>query len=301
MMVRGMAPLTFVIGNRSFSHNVFIINNLSHDVILGKDFLELHKSKIDLENHTLHLQDNFPFSNYPAPGIDHLRQDPLVCTVHALQSYILPPNTETMICGKLNSACPQGSVGIVDPRSELATRYNICGDAELVTASPSRIDDTLDALHGAQIFSTLDLRSGYWQIGLQASAREKTAFIIHRGLYEFTVLPFGICNSPSTFQRLMEHVLRGLNWKTCLIYIDDIIVYTRNVKEHLTHLEDVFLRLHQANVKLKPSKCFFARDHVEYLGHIVSKDGIRPNPDKSGLSLNSLSLRIQRGSAVSWD
>lgn len=143
-----------------------------------------------------------------------------------------------------------------------------------------RIDDTLDALHGAQIFSTLDLRSGYWQIELHASAREKTAFITHKGLYEFTVLPFGLCNSPSTFQRLMEHVLRGLNWKTCLIYIDDIIIYSRTFEEHLTHLEEVFLRLRQANVKLKSSKCFFARDHVEYLGHIVSRDGIRPNPDK---------------------
>lgn len=119
MMVQGMAPLTFGIGNRSFSHNVFIINSLSHDVILGKDFLELHKSKIDLGNHTLHLQDALPFSNCLTQEIDHTSQDPPYCSVHALQSYILPPNTETIICGKLNSTVPQGSVGIVDPRSEL--------------------------------------------------------------------------------------------------------------------------------------------------------------------------------------
>ena len=99
-------------------------------------------------------------------------------------------------------------------------------------------------------FSTLDLRSGYWQIELQPPppppppppAKEKTAFITHKGLYEFTVLPFGLCNSPSTFQRLMKHVLRGLNWKTCMIYIDDIIIYSRSFEEHLQHLEDVFLR-----------------------------------------------------------
>lgn len=132
-----MTPFTFSIGNRSFSHNVFIINNLSHDVILGKDFLELHKSKIDLENHNLHLQDNFPSPNYLALGVDHLLQDPPCCSIHALQSYILPPNTETIICGKLNSALPQGSVGIVDPRSELSNRYSICGAAELVTIPPS--------------------------------------------------------------------------------------------------------------------------------------------------------------------
>lgn len=143
-----------------------------------------------------------------------------------------------------------------------------------------RIVDTLDALQGAQIFSTLDLRSRYWQIELHPAAKEKTAFITHQGLYEFTVLPFGLCNSPSTFQRLMEHVLRGLNWQTCLIYIDDIIIYSRNFDEHLRHLEDVFLRLRKANIRFKPSKCFFAQDNVEYLGHIVSRDGIRPNPDK---------------------
>ena len=143
-----------------------------------------------------------------------------------------------------------------------------------------RIDDTLDSLQGAQIFSTLDLRSGYWQIELHPSAMEKTAFITHQGLYEFTVLPFGLCNSPSTFQRLMEHILRGLNWKTCLIYIDDIIVFSTSFRDHLQHLEEVFRRLRQANVKLKPSKCSFARSQVEYLGHLVSKHGVRPNPAK---------------------
>lgn len=143
-----------------------------------------------------------------------------------------------------------------------------------------RIDDTLDALQGAHIFSTLDLRPGYWQIELHPTAKEKTAFITHQGLYEFRVLPFGLCNSPSTFQRLMEHVLRGPNWQTCLIYIDDIIIYSRNFDEHLRHVEDVFPRLRKAHIRLTPSKCFFARDNVEYLGHIVSRDGIRPNPDK---------------------
>jgi hypothetical protein len=87
-----------------------------------------------------------------------------------------------------------------------------------------RIDDTLDTLAGSRIFSTLDLKSGYWQVGIHPKDREKTAFSAGQGLWQFTVMPFGLCNAPATFERLMEHILRGLSWKTCLVYLDDIIV-----------------------------------------------------------------------------
>ena len=143
-----------------------------------------------------------------------------------------------------------------------------------------RITEALDALGGAQYFSTLDLRSGYWQIAMDEESKQKTAFITHNGLYEFNVLPFGLCNSPATFQRLMTHILRGLEWSICLVYIDDLIIFSRTFDEHLTHLEQVFKRLREANVRLKPSKCHFVKPQVEYLGHVVSKDGLSPNPDK---------------------
>ena len=87
-----------------------------------------------------------------------------------------------------------------------------------------RIDDTLDTLAGSKIFSTLDLKSGYWQVDLDPKDKEKTAFTIGTGLWQFTVMPFGLCNAPATFERLMETVLAGLSWKTCLVYLDDIIV-----------------------------------------------------------------------------
>lgn len=143
-----------------------------------------------------------------------------------------------------------------------------------------RISEALDALGGARWFSTLDLRSGYWQIEMAADSKEKTAFITHNGLYEFNVLPFGLCNSPATFQRLMTHVLRGLEWDICLVYIDDLIIFSRNFEDHLKHLEEVFKRLREANVRLKPSKCHFVKPQVEYLGHVVSAEGLKPNPDK---------------------
>ena len=102
----------------------------------------------------------------------------------------------------------------------------------------------------------------------------------HNGLYEFLVMPFGLTNSGASFQRLMGHILRGLEYRFALIYIDDIIIFSRSVEEHLVHLEEVFRRLRQANVKLNPKKCSFVRQKVEYLGHVVTSEGVSPNPNK---------------------
>ena len=103
-----------------------------------------------------------------------------------------------------------------------------------------RIDSTLDALSGMSLLSTLDLASGYWQCELEEVSKEKTAFISHRGLFEFEVLPFGVVNGPNYFQRLMECILRGLTYETCLIYLDDVIIFSHNFEEHLQRLEEVF-------------------------------------------------------------
>ena len=100
-----------------------------------------------------------------------------------------------------------------------------------------RIDDTFDALAGARCFSTLDLASGYWQVGLTKDAKEKTAFATSQGLYQFKVLPFGLCNASSTFERLMERVLQGLRWQMLLVYLDDMIIFSRSVEEHLSRLK----------------------------------------------------------------
>ena len=130
-------------------------------------------------------------------------------------------------------------------------------------------------------FSTLDLASGYYQIGLEESSKQKSAFITQDGLYEFNVMPMGCTNSPATFQRVMQEVFRGLNWKFVLIYLDDVIVFSNSFNEHVDHLRQVFQRLREANLKLKPKKCTFAQEQVRYLGHIVSKDGIATDPEKT--------------------
>lgn len=143
-----------------------------------------------------------------------------------------------------------------------------------------RIDDTLDTLAGAKWFSTLDLKSGYWQVGMEPNDREKTAFTMGSGLWQFTVMPFGLCNAPATFERLMDTVLKGLSWDTCLVYLDDVIVVGKTFQDHLKNLEQVFRRLRDANLKLSPKKCHLFRNKVNYLGHVVSEKGIAVDSEK---------------------
>ena len=111
--------------------------------------------------------------------------------------------------------------------------------------------------------------------------KEKTAFTTGSGLYEFNVMPFGLCNAPSTFGRLMELVLAGLHWKTCLLYLDDILIYAQTFEEHTARLSEVFARLKAAGLKLKPKKCSLFQKEVAYLGHVVSQDGIATDPEKT--------------------
>ena len=143
-----------------------------------------------------------------------------------------------------------------------------------------RIDDTLDAVGNSTWFSTLDLQSGYWQVELDEKDKEKTAFTSCAGLWQFTVMPFGLCNAPGTFERLMERVLQGLSWKTALIYLDDVIVHGKDFQQELSRLRQVFYRLKEANLKLNPRKCHLFQRKVKYLGHVLSAEGIQTDPEK---------------------
>ena len=145
----------------------------------------------------------------------------------------------------------------------------------------SRVDDSLDTLACCKWFTTLDLLSSYWQVEVAEKDREKTAFITQEGLFEFTKMPFGLCNAPATFQRLMDLILAGLQWKNCLVYLDDILIIGKTFKEHNDNLGLVFSRLREAGLKLKPSKCFVCQKQVTYLGHVVSPDGIATDPAKT--------------------
>jgi len=121
-----------------------------------------------------------------------------------------------------------------------------------------KIHDILDQLSGNTWFSILDLKNGYWQIKIDP--REKTAFSIDNGLWQFTVMPFGLCNAPATFQRLMEKVLHGLLFKICLVYLDDVIIFGKNFNEMLNNLK-IFLRIRSANLRINPKKCVLFGKH----------------------------------------
>ena len=162
-----------------------------------------------------------------------------------------------------------------------------CVDYRLVNAATvkdvfplPRIDDSLSALSGAKWFSTLDLASGYWQVPMDPASSDKAAFVTTSGLYEWTVMPFGLTSSLSTFERLMELILAGLRFETCLIYLDDIIIHGKTFEEELKRLEEVFVRFRSSGLKLKPSKCVLFQKRVVYLGHIVSESGITTDPGK---------------------
>src|SRR3569832_152361 len=143
-----------------------------------------------------------------------------------------------------------------------------------------RIDDIFDLLNGACFFSSLDQAWGFWQIPVAEPDKEKTAFITYKGLYEFNVLPFGLCNAPATFQRLMDMLLAGLQWNSCLVYLDDILIFGKDFEEHLTRLRSVLLKIGEAGLKLRLRKCKFFLPEISYLGHKISHKGISPDPEK---------------------
>ena len=142
-----------------------------------------------------------------------------------------------------------------------------------------KIDELYAKLKGYKVFSSLDLRSGYYHIGLKDSAKPKSAFVLSSlGKYQFNRVPFGLAQAPAYFQKLINDVLKGCNF--AMGYLDDIIIYSRSEKEHLEHLEEIFTRLKTAGLKPKLEKCCSFKKHIQYLGHLISADGIQPLPEK---------------------
>ena len=168
-----------------------------------------------------------------------------------------------------------------------SVKYRFCIDLRKVndlTAkdcySLPRIDETVDALGGSVFFSSMDIDRAFWQVVMADEDKHKFAFRVDGRLLEPNVMPFGSKNAPATFQRLLDKVLRGLTWKQCLVYIDDILVFGRSFEEHLTRLDAVLARIGEAGLLLKPEKCEFGKSEVKYLGFEISDKGLRPSQAK---------------------
>ena len=142
------------------------------------------------------------------------------------------------------------------------------------------VDDLLDEVHGSKMFSKIDLWLGYNQVRMENNDIHKTAFKTHGGHFEYLVMPFGLTNAPATFQGLMNNIFQGYLRKFLLVFLDDILVYSKDLQHHLSHLHMVLLTMRRNSLYAKKSKCYFGVERVEYLGHFITKDGVSSDPAK---------------------
>ena len=189
--------------------------------------------------------------------------------------------------GAIRKSCSPWASGIVLVRKKNG-KLRFCIDLRKLNSKTlkdsyalPRIEQTLESLAGSKIFSTLDLTSGYWHVEMAEECKPYTAFTCGPlGFFECETMPFGATNAPATFQRLMEDCLGDLNLNWCIVYLDDVIVYSQTPEEHLERLEAVFKKLSAYGLKLKPSKCTFFQEEITYLGHLITADGIATDPKK---------------------
>ena len=227
----------------------------------------------DLVEHRIHLTDDTPkaqpYRRVPPSALEEVKQH----IEDLLQKGIIRPSSSPY-------AAPIVCVRKKDGKLRMCCDYRQLNDVTRRDMFPlPRIDQCLDSLSGAKLFSTLDLASGYHQVAMAEEDKYKTAFICPFGLYEWNRVSFGLCNAPATFQRLMNMVMSDFIFRLLIVYLDDLLIHSKTFGEQLTNLRKVFQRLREVGVKLNPPKCFFAMPELLFLGHQVSEKGIGTNPE----------------------
>ena len=250
-----------------------------------KQALIRYQSVFSKDEYDMGYCDLVPHEIHVKPGTQPIRQAPYR-TGHHQELEIQKHVTKLQEKGLIEpTVSPWSSPVIVIAKKDGSTRfvqdYRKLNKATYIPSQPlPRIDDCLESLTGSKYFSTFDLLSGYWQCALSPEAKEKVAFCTKGGVYTWKVLGMGLCGAPATFERLMEKVMTGLNWKDLIVYLDDIIVFSSTEDTHVDRLEKMLQRLQQANLKIKPSKTHLMQKKVEFLGHVVDENGIHTDPAK---------------------
>ena len=226
-------------------------------------------------DHRIELEPGFPPPNRPPYRLSPAEQDVLKTQIQELveQGFIRP------------SKSPYGAPVLFVPKKDGGLRmcidYRALNKGTIKNAYPlPRIDELLDRLHGAKVFSKIDLRSGYHQIRVTDEDIPKTAFRTRYGHFEFLVLSFGLTNAPATFQTLMNDIFRPYLDLFLIVYLDDICIYSRTEEEHEEHLRLVLTTLRKHKLYANASKCALFQTEIEFLGHVVAADGVRPDPSK---------------------
>ena len=227
--------------------------------------------RTSLVTHQIQLHDNQPHKLRPLRQPQAMKESIETSVKKLLDAGIIRPSTSSWVSPCFLVRKREGGYRfVVDYRRLNAKTVADCFPIPLV-------NDILDELSGCQFYSTLDLKCGFWQVSLEESSKPLTAFQVGNSLYEFNVMAMGLRNAPATFQRLLQTLFSGMN---ILPYVDDIIVASRSFSDHIQSLRNVFQQLRSANLKLNPAKCKFAEPSVVYLGHLISGDGLRPDPGK---------------------
>ena len=223
--------------------------------------------------HHIYTKGGFPIRQQPY-RIPYMYREAVQKEIELMlkEDIIEPSNSEW--------ASPLVIVRKKDNTIRLCVDYRKLNAETQVDAYPMpRIDDILDQVGQAKFITTLDLAKGYWQVPVAKEDRHKTAFVSPRGLYQFKMLPFGLCGAPATFQRMMDQVIRGMD-KFASAYLDDLIIFSASWEDHLRHLKAVLGQLRELGLTTKPSKCQFALSECTYLGHIVGSGVVKPEKDK---------------------
>jgi len=314
----GYSKIVVQIEDAKFFHDV-LVSKFKYPLLLGMDFLQKHKFVINFRNNTIsnNSKIDLNLTSISEPKInsidsfmkkyaDVFNDKPSIAKVEPFKirlldnkplniTYRLAKSEDEIVQKEIENMLNQGIIRkskspysfplVVVKKKDNSNR--ICVDFRAlnkVTIKDSfplpRVDDILNNIGNAKYFSKLDFSSGYYQIPLASEDKMKTAFRTSKGLFEFNVLPFGLVNAPSHFQRVVNSILEKFIGKFVHVYLDDILIYSNTLEEHLTHLQKIFDILVEKNIKLKLKKCGIAKTQIDYLGYKVSFEKIQPQRDK---------------------